>query len=686
MITNEIHSPKASWSTTKCLRVIRPLASKLNACKALIESHPSLVNSHLNANINDGKTFSSKCYDNYSYSSTFRSNEYCKKLARIQSRSGSKRYSARTLPKMERVRNIENKVRISSEFLLSDLGSKVSQDLFSAYRVIHEAYYHFLLQAYIPPRSLSQQCAIDVGKCVVHTRDSVFAQEWYDSTAATKLYKRFIAIGHGVSLICSEAQMCRYLLPVLILDSVELNALDMALLIFKSLLEVTPISDIIDQAEFFLEMSKKINAQPNVLLEYLTAKISVITLTHPKFIWLFTQLTMLSAESSDTVVRQSMFKWVHDISLYLQRQIRTTSHPQCQGANELLTRLACLATCYKLVDLLKQLKYGLDHYTVQFHIPWVILSLGLIEEDPKIEVSLPDDINACLATCIYNAFPDIKDLHIRSVCDLMIVKNVKFAVSLARVIVARAIHSGELTAIETNSLLEWRQQLWDLALKAERADLLDSAEDVEWFYDEFIEQWVQVEKTAYVVQSRSEVDFCSEDDMEDEDYIELEVESVSSQLFQEHAISSILPSPTSSSSTFLPSASQTGNPPSSVIRLTPRSARHFQTRFFNLVSSNTPAPKRPRLERSESETPSRLNRKRCRVDYREDSGDEGALNMTDICFSSDDLEMEAEENSEEDELTIEPISFRENIVRVIATGNTRLYSINHEDIDDEILG
>ncbi|KAK7205540.1 hypothetical protein BZA70DRAFT_162359 [Myxozyma melibiosi] len=196
-----------NWNTQKCRRVLRPLSSKLQALKSLVEAHPSLLTQAHSAPGQKSSSFNSKKYYSSSSSSSF---------------SSSLRDS--TAPKL--TASNEHSSRFRSDTLFLALHDKISPEIFALYRSIYHAFRHFLTQAYLPARSLAQKSAVEVGKCIVYTMDSFSEDEWYDCLVQLRLYKRFIAIGHGASLVAQEAVLCRELLPALVAACAEFEAYD----------------------------------------------------------------------------------------------------------------------------------------------------------------------------------------------------------------------------------------------------------------------------------------------------------------------------------------------------------------------------------------------------------------------------------------------------------------------------
>ncbi|KAK9493056.1 hypothetical protein V1508DRAFT_416720 [Lipomyces doorenjongii] len=602
-------SPNHRWTTRKCHRVVRPLSSKLQSLRNLIGSHPSLVNhagghghsSAGNGNISEQTATWEK--RNRTHSGNIK--KYSVKLSQSQSKSSS-------LPSRHRasVQESDKSSQYCADNLLLSLRDKTTPAVYAAYRSIFHAFHHFMLQTYESPATLSQKSAIELGKCVVYTLGSVSEDDWYDGMEVLKYYKRFIAIGHGVSLVARDAEFCRHLLPALIVDCAEMEAFDMGLLLLRSLLEVTAIDDILVNYDMFCTLSGLVKSSPYILLQYIMSNLSVEQIIHSNLLEILNSLLanpIYNIYSRDISLRNMLCH----IFATGRREVRRSSHPQFKQVESAMlgiSSIICRHPAVFDVSFITRVINTIGPAKARFTSAWQLLCihqfyLGHINHEfvqyfyaPSTTPSASFRIHSRLRVALLDIYRDLEG-QIRPIIERILQNVPKFAVALATVFAAKSRDS---------ELLRLRGDVERCAMQ------LDSGlRTKNWVHDESLEEWVEVredsgrafslisdsenvdELAGHVVDSLSDIS----DELEAIDDEQLTAGNISSQMkscmtspaiYEVDSKSTIPTSPVtvacqSRASRLLHMLP----PPSSVVKLTPRSNRRIRDKYFRLLS--TPA-------------------------------------------------------------------------------------------------
>ncbi|KAK9235478.1 hypothetical protein V1525DRAFT_409830 [Lipomyces kononenkoae] len=602
-------SPKHLWTTSKCHRVLRPLSSKLQSLRSLIASHPSLVN---NGAGNSHSSLSSSSENSLEQGATWEKNyrpsgHIRKYSVKLQSRHQA---SGQESDKSSHYR---------ADSLLLSLRDKTTPEVYTAYRSIFHAFHHFMLQTYEIPTTLSQKSAIELGKCVVYTLGSVSEDDWYDGMEVLKYYKRCIAIGHGVSLVARDAQICRDLLPALIVDCAEMEAFDMGLLLLRSYLEVTTIDDMLANYDMICDLTGLVKSSPYIVLQYIMANLTVEHIVHSNLVEILNRLvdnSVYDAYSQDV----KLCDMLCHIFATSRSEVRRSSHPQFRrvesallGVGKIICRhsdLFDLSFTTRVIDVLGPAK-------ARFTSVWQLLCihqffLGHTNDEfvqyfysPSTTPSASFRIRSRLRAALVDTYADFEG-QVKPII-MSIMPNVpKFAVALATLFSAK---------FRDRDVLRWRGDVETSAMQLDRG-----LRTKNWVHDDSLEEWVEVQEDGSGAFS-----LVSDDESEDDDFVGRAPDSLSdiepSDELEVAVDGQFVQSPrrnvtTTSSETqcyvtspatcnedsgpAIPSslvtvAGPSGAsrllymlpPPSSVVKLTPRSNRRIRDKYFRLLS--TPA-------------------------------------------------------------------------------------------------
>ncbi|KAK9312934.1 hypothetical protein V1524DRAFT_224070 [Lipomyces starkeyi] len=602
-------SPKHLWTTRKCHRVLRPLSSKLQSLRNLIGSHPSLVNyagGHGNSSSGNGNISEQPA----TWEKNYRTNsgnikKYSVKLSQSQSKSSS-------LPSRHRasVQECDKSSQYCADNLLLSLRDKAAPEVYAAYRSIFHAFHHFMLQTYESPATLSQKSAIELGKCVVYTLGSVSEDDWYDGMEVLKYYKRFIAIGHGVSLVARDAEFCRDLLPALIVDCAEMEAFDMGLLLLRSILEVTAIDDILVNYDMFCNLSGLVKSSPYILLQYIMTNLTVEQIVHPNLLEILDSLLVTPIyylHSGDNL--RNMLCHIFATG---RREVRRSSHPQFKQVESAMLGISSIICRHPAVfdlSFITRVINTIGPAKARFTSVWQLLCihqfyLGYINHEfvqyfhaPSTTPSASFRIRSRLRVALLNIYTDFGG-QVKPIIERILQNVPKFAVALATLFTAKS-RDGEL--------LRWRGDVERCAMQLDRG-----LRTKNWVHDEGLEEWVEVQEDSgrafsltsdeesedelagHVTDSLSDIEA---DELEASDDGQSTVGNISSQtkscmtspaIYKVDSKSTIPTSPVTV-------ACQSGAsrllymlpPPSSVVKLTPRSNRRIRDKYFRLLS--TPA-------------------------------------------------------------------------------------------------
>ncbi|KAK9450863.1 uncharacterized protein V1518DRAFT_158770 [Limtongia smithiae] len=594
-------SPAPRWTTVRCHRVLRPLSAKLQSLRALLESHPALAQpvSHSGSISPWGTSGTRSALGGMSngHRNVARANT---KYASLQNSRGAGR------PKLPSTRGIEQRPpeiqRLQADLLLLSIRDHTPPDLYTCYGSIYHAFHHFMTRSYEVPRTLAQKAAVNIGKCVSYTLDSVPEDEWYDAMDVLDYYKRYIALGHGVSLVARDAPLLKDLLPALIVDCSNFEAYEMGSLLLRSLLETISPDTILTQFDFYCDLSDVVNLSPLILLEYLIPNITLQHLFHPNFMGIFYRL--LEHDAYSIYYRGAKLR---DLIIYIfalcRRQIRSTSHPLLHQVNIVLLRLAtlvCMRTDVFEMSFIMRLLDSIGQASVRFTLAWKLLCIkytllrGAPPDEfvdyfhaPSATPSAPFTISARLKSPLTKVFPDL-NLHVRPLVENLMPELPKFSVALASFFAAAPAFRRDL------ELVKWRTELEKRAIETNH--LLNTKN---WVYDETLEEWVERQPTPM----KLEVPRSNENDVVSDDAGSEDMESIATEddetsnsptdvasldeQIGEAVGTQCSPSRSPSSSDDYSDSYIFPPPPPSVMRLTPRSSRRVQARYLKVLS--TPA-------------------------------------------------------------------------------------------------
>ncbi|KAK9467937.1 hypothetical protein V1512DRAFT_252267 [Lipomyces arxii] len=533
-------SPVPLWTTTRCHRVLRPLSSKLHSLRTLVESHPSLAASH------DLSRFSQ-------IDVNARQSGVMTGVTRKYSAKSHQHHSKPSGPTASHI----DQTDYSTDTMMIALRSKVPTDIYICYRSIFQAFHHFLAHAYEQPRTLAQKSGIEVGKCVVYTMGSVSEDDWYDGVGALKYYKRFIAIGHGVSLVARDAAICDNLLPILIIDCSDLGAYDMGLFLLRSLLEATSGDAILNQFELFTKLCDAVKSSPLLLLQYLVPNLTVAQITHENFQAIF-GLLLQSPIYNSFATDPALPDIICSIFALCRREIKHTSDANFAAVDSALIMLICTLCCFFELDLTKRLLKVVRPARKKFTIVWQVLctyaasfdyiNAEFINSEPRLHAQLRDALGIIFAgdfeklkACVESLLPHVP----------------QFAASTAAAFTNRA------------SNLAWRDYITSRSLEL-------YGEDSSWKYDKSVDEWVEATplntgRTEFLIEQEED-----DDDSEDGYVLESSEEKVKRNVVG-----------TSKAVSALSNLLDVLPPPSSVRKLTPQSAIRVREIHFKLLS--TPA-------------------------------------------------------------------------------------------------
>ncbi|KAJ8100719.1 hypothetical protein POJ06DRAFT_110284 [Lipomyces tetrasporus] len=609
-------SPKQLWTTAKCHRVLRPLSSKLQSLRNLIASHPSLVN-----NARDNASFSAEnsleqatVWEKHSRAHSGNIRKYAVKSSQSQSKSLSQR-SRVHYPAQESNRSGHYCV----DNLLLSLRDKTPPEVYAAYRSIFHAFHHFLLQTYERPTTLAQKSAIELGKCVVYTLGSVSEDDWYDGMEVLKYYKRYIAIGHGISLVARDAEICKDLLPVLIVDCAEMESFDMGLLLLRSLLEVTPIDDILVNFDMLCKLSGLVKSSPYILLQYIMTNLTVTQITHPNLLEIINRLVvnpLYDTYSKDVRLRNTLCH----IFATIRRAVRKPSHPQFKEVETAILSVSSIICRHpNTFDLsfITNVVNTIGPAKTRFTSVWQLLCihqfyLGHINQDfvqyfsaPSTTPSASFRIRSKLRVALLDIYTDFEE-QVKPIIERLMENVPKFSVALATVFAAKFRHE---------EVLRWRGDIERSAMGLDRG-----LRTKNWVYDESLEEWVEAqedsgraftlvsdddsedESTGHVSDPLSAMEAQDEQEITDDEQLiqssernfqlgeNISSQGHSSATSHDDSKSTIPTSPVTVTVARPSGASSLlfmFPPPSSVVKLTPRSNRRIRDKYFRLLS--TPA-------------------------------------------------------------------------------------------------
>ncbi|KAK9366003.1 hypothetical protein V1509DRAFT_315175 [Lipomyces kononenkoae] len=578
-------SPKHMWTTSKCHRVLRPLSSKLQSLRSLIGSHPSLVNNGVGNGNNFWSSSAPSLEQGTTWEKIYRTSAHIRKYS-VKLTSSRHQASGQEPDKTS---------HYCADNLLLSLRDKTTPEVYAAYRSIFHAFHHFMLQTYRSPSTLSQKSAIELGKCVVYTLGSVSEDDWYDGMEVLKYYKRSIAIGHGVSLVARDAEICRDLLPALIVDCAEMEAFDMGLLLLRSYLEVTTIDDILANYDMICDLTGLLKSSPYVLLQYIMANLTVEHIIHSNLVEILNRLLanrVYDAYSQDSRLRDMLCH----IFATSRREVRHSSHPrfkQIESALLGISRIICrypdlfdLSFTTRLIDIIGPAK-------ARFTSVWQLLCihqfyLGYINDEfvqyfysPSTTPSASFRVRSRLRSALVDIYTDFEG-QVKPIITSIMPNLPKFAVALATLFSAK---------FRDTDVLRWRRDVETSAMQLDRG-----LRAKKWVHDESLEEWVEVQEED----DGGTFSLVSDGESEDDDFAESVSEPENDEL--ERMVNGQLipdtysedPGPVTISSPVTlarPSGASrilyTLPPPSSVVKLTPRSNRRIRDKYFRLLS--TPA-------------------------------------------------------------------------------------------------
>ncbi|KAK9479358.1 hypothetical protein V1514DRAFT_351406 [Lipomyces japonicus] len=590
----------SQWTTAKCHRVLRPLSTKLTVLRNLLDSHPSLLN--ITSASDQEKA---KCSDYFLEDTAEWAFKPRQRTTKGDSRRVTKTYSNKTsaIPRsLLKQQNGEPVISViaankdlndRSDVLVFQLRSKLEPEIYSACVSIFHAFRHFLTQAYTTPNTLAQKSAISIGTCIVLTSGEVHDDNWYDAFEVSQFYKRFILLGHGVSLVAKDASLLETLMPCLILECVEQEAYELALILLRTHLECSKPEKILTQADLILKLCFYCKSSPFIVLQYLAPKLTVETICDKNFYRFFHSI--LEREEYEPIATSSGLKdMIRHVFSTCRKMIRRMSRPVFRETESALIRLCCLLIQYSDVfdvDYILKLTSIMDSNRDRFNTVWRLLSihqvyLGVISDQfvdyfyqtsttPSAVFTVGSKLREALILC-YNNYTS----QVKPIVERLIERIPKYAITVSKVLTSNT---------RDHHVLAWQYDVEKQAIERDR-----SLRTKSWIFDESIEEWIELEDECNgesmglnMDNNKSDNDLESSDELAD---VKLMDEDFAQKIINdpEHdqQMSPHIPSTVNSrfeSSGLLDFI----QPPSSVVKLTPASTKLIREKFFKLLS--TPA-------------------------------------------------------------------------------------------------
>ncbi|KAK9452960.1 hypothetical protein V1511DRAFT_513205 [Dipodascopsis uninucleata] len=585
-----LSSPTPLWTTAKCHRTIRPLRSKIQALKSLLERYPSLSqdrreldNDHISeslglSNVDSASRrhatkYSSRSHNKWSNGTT---------SSGIQSSRGG---SMSKDPLMKSELTTKKKLIYRLEDLLVNLKERASTEVFISQRSIVHAFNQFLTLSFVSPMTLAQKCAFDIGKCIVHTHGSVSEDDWYDASPVLKFYKRYIVIGHGVSLLAADAEICKDILPCLVLVSIEKDAPEAGLVLLRSLLEINTLEFILDNLGFLLFSCQQLKLSTLILLNYSVHRLSLDVILDPRFLELFYSIVDLN-NNGVSICDSNLRDAVRSIFIFCCKESNKTGSRQ-KVDNVLLKLISALINndkssfdlefCESLVDI------TVHHKQNRIDLPstWKYLCLWICHYGKDIPPQFLDHYKATyespwsgfsftrnLREAVVTTFSEF-EIEIQPIVELLLPKIPRLAVVLSFTYAAKVC---------TPEVINWSNSVEKKALNLDR-DLCSK----NWSFDESIGEWVELRSAdsplsllKNLIVENNEGSEPDENDRgveesEDDELCRVGIDSSQALSSQQYE--------------FKRDNKRFAKPPSSVVKLTPRSSKRVREKYFKLLST-----------------------------------------------------------------------------------------------------
>lgn len=184
----------ASWTISKCHRVIRLLETPLSRYANLLNKYPYLVQFP------------------YEESDSGRPNPQLR----------PRRIYSSKLPKtVGGTSSHYPKYGIDAARVFEYYRDNGSPDAYSCLKSIFNAFQLFMEMSYQQPlTSLAHKAAFSVGNCIAIAEDDIDPDTWYCYTDTLYGYQRIVCLGHGVGLVLKNAHVLRHVLPAFIHECV----------------------------------------------------------------------------------------------------------------------------------------------------------------------------------------------------------------------------------------------------------------------------------------------------------------------------------------------------------------------------------------------------------------------------------------------------------------------------------
>ncbi len=327
-----------SWSVSKCLRVIRPLGSRLKAFRDQIHIYPSIIIPKEEASIGDWGSYlaswSTSCVRrlpvytrramlNKSQRSTVIKQ---KKTVYIESDGSSDGADSEsdeefqmglpTPPVWKKSGRKKRKIDsdpfsddtsiepspVSCDNILYHIKSWVTEEAYSNYIDIFKAFKHFLSQFDdLTPSKLIYMSAFEVGRCIIYTEYEVEEISWYESFVSIDLYRHWVCLGHGIGLLIQNSKELDSLLIVLCSYCVEIEAFGLARLLLDAYVNV------IDPTKFWINFNtlqyirSTCKAEPNTFLKWISNQKRFVSNDSQLYIGSDQFYSLLYSETSNVV-------------------------------------------------------------------------------------------------------------------------------------------------------------------------------------------------------------------------------------------------------------------------------------------------------------------------------------------------------------------------------------------------
>lgn len=382
---------------------------------------------------------------------------------------------------------------------------------------------------------------------------------------------------------------------------------------------------VLSQLDLYCSLCDQVKSSPHLLLEHVFSELSMNTVTSSSFATLF--VCLLSNHNYRYFFDNAQLRnYIVQIFVYARRHVRRRSHPQFSKVDATLLALVTLICQHSEVFeayFVSRLIDIIGSASSRFVNEWKLLCIHEIymTNAPPREAFQAHFNNGTTSTptaALHSINPLLRDAlgdvyiglsaKIKDLVENVIKAIPKFGLSLAQAIAESSKKVSSLTGAEKAAIHNW---FTDVERRAYEIDCKINKRN--WVYDDFIEEWIEVkpvydERELRLTREQSvnesgddEIEEASgelseeESDQMNDSAIDLVSPPSAYRGFYSHWPSSSPQSRTQLSSTpTLPLQESSfkyaySHPPSSV-KLTPRSNKRVQERYFKLLS--TPATAR----------------------------------------------------------------------------------------------